>query len=89
MYIYIYIKTHTKKIALPAGHGKIRLLLSKNFSATSCCQNSISVQSPGHSAEWRVFNLDPFDSGEVNAIHSSLGLSEVQFANKRRETVGI
>lgn len=84
----IHIDTH-KKIALPAGHGKIRLLVSENFSATSCCQNKIYVLSPGHSGEWRVFSLDPFDSDEVNAIHSSMGLSEVQFANNKRETVGI
>lgn len=30
-----------------------------------------------------------FDSDEVNAIHSSMGLSEVQFANNMQETVGI
>lgn len=47
------------------------------------------MQSPGHSGEWRVFSLDPFDSDKVNAIHSAMGLSEVQFANNRREAVGI
>lgn len=90
MYICIsrHIDTH-KKFALPAGHGKISLLVSKNSSVTSCCQNNIYVQSPRHSGEWRVFSLDPFDSDEVNAIHSSMGLSEVQFTDNRRDTVGI
>lgn len=87
--ICVHIDTHTKKIALLAGHGKIRLLVSKKFIATSCCQNSTHVQSPGHSGEWRVFSLDPFGSDEVNAIHSAMGLSEVQFANNRWEAVGI
>lgn len=81
--------TYKKKIALPAGHGKIRLLVSKKFIATSCCQNSTYVQSPGHSGELRGFNLDPFGSDEVNAIHSAMGLSEVQFANNRQKAVGI
>ena len=61
----------------------------ENFSATSYCQNNICLQSPGHSGEQRVFNLDPFVSDEVDAIHSSMGLPEVQLASNRLETVRV
>lgn len=91
MYVcmYVHIDIHTKKLLCLQDMVKLDYWCKKKFSATNCCQNSIYVQTPGHSGEWRVFSLDPFDSDEVNAIHSSMSLSEVQFANNRRETVGI
>lgn len=88
MYIYTHKHTYKKKLLCLQDMIKLDYWCQK----TSELQVAVKIASMCRvqdTGEWRVFNLDPFDLDEVNAIHISMGLSEVQFANRRRETAGI